>query len=59
LQRSCAIFNEAAGNGFKIQTATDLAAQLVDERINKWKVVRRRTCQSLIGFDILQATGNI
>jgi hypothetical protein len=38
--------------GLKFRTATDLAAQLVDERINKWKVVRRRTCQSLIGFDI-------
>ena len=38
--------------GLKFKTATDLAAQLVDERINKWKVVRRRTFQSLIGFDI-------
>ena len=38
--------------GLKFRTATDLAAQLVDEKINKWKVVRRRTCQSLIGFDI-------
>ena len=38
--------------GFKFKTATDIAAQLVDERINKWKVVRRRTIQSLIGFDI-------
>ena len=38
--------------GLKFRTATDLAAQLVDERINKWKVVRRRTCQSLISFDI-------
>jgi len=38
--------------GLKFKTATELAAQLVDERINKWKVVRRRTCQSQIGFDI-------
>ena len=38
--------------GLKFKTATDIAAQLVDERINKWKVVRRRTCQSLISFDI-------
>ncbi|HEU4859388.1 MAG TPA: alkaline phosphatase family protein [Chitinophagaceae bacterium] len=38
--------------GLKFRTATELAAQLVDERINKWKVVRRRTCQSLISFDI-------
>ena len=38
--------------GLKFKTATDIAAQLVDERINKWKVVRRRTYQSIIGFDI-------
>ena len=38
--------------GLKLKTASDIAAQIVDERINKWKVVRRRTCQSLIGFDI-------
>lgn len=38
--------------GLKFKTATDIATQLVDERINKWKVVRRRTYQSIIGFDI-------
>jgi len=38
--------------GLKFKTATEIATQLVDERINKWKVVRRRTCQSIIGFDI-------
>lgn len=38
--------------GMRFKTATDVAAQLVDERINKWKVVRRRTYQSIIGFDI-------
>ena len=38
--------------GLKFKTATDIATQLVDERINKWKVVRRRTSQSIIGFDI-------
>ena len=38
--------------GLKFKTATDIAAQLVDERVNKWKVVRRRTFQSIIGFDI-------
>ena len=38
--------------GLKFKTATDIARQLVDERINKWKVVRRRTYQSIIGFDI-------
>jgi hypothetical protein len=38
--------------GFRFKTATDLLGQMVDERINKWKVVRRRTSQSVIGFDI-------
>ena len=38
--------------GLRFRTATDIAAQLVDERVNKWKVVRRRTYQSIIGFDI-------
>lgn len=38
--------------GMRFRTATDIAKQLVDERVNKWKVVRRRTYQSLIGFDI-------
>jgi len=38
--------------GLKFKTATDIATQLVDERINKWKVVKRRTYQSIIGFDI-------
>ena len=38
--------------GFRFKTATELAAQVVDERINKWKVVRRRTYQSVIGFEI-------
>ena len=38
--------------GLKFKTATDIASQLVEERLNKWKVVRRRTYQSVIGFDI-------
>jgi hypothetical protein len=38
--------------GMRFKTATDIAAQLVDERINKWKVIRRRTYQSIISFDI-------
>ncbi len=38
--------------GFRFKTAVDLVGQMVDERINKWKVVRRRTYQSVIGFDI-------
>ena len=38
--------------GFRFRTVMELAAQMVDERINKWKVVRRRTYQSVIGFEI-------
>lgn len=38
--------------GFRFKTAADIAAQLVEERINKWKIVRRRTYQSVIGFEI-------
>ena len=38
--------------GFRFKTAADIAGQLLDERINKWKVVRRRTYQSVIGFEI-------
>lgn len=38
--------------GFRFKTAADIATQMVDERINKWKVVRRRTYQSIIGFEI-------
>ena len=38
--------------GFRFKTAADVAGQMVDERINKWKIVRRRTYQSVIGFEI-------
>ncbi|MBI1343040.1 MAG: hypothetical protein GC171_08915 [Terrimonas sp.] len=38
--------------GFRFKTAVELAGQLVDERVNKWKVVRRRTYQSVIGFEL-------
>lgn len=38
--------------GFRFKTATDIATQLVEERVHKWKVVRRRTYQSVIGFEV-------
>ena len=38
--------------GFRFKTAADIAGQIVDEKVNKWKVVRRRTYQSVIGFEI-------
>lgn len=38
--------------GFRFRTAMEIAGQMVDEKLNKWKVVRRRTYQSVIGFEI-------
>jgi hypothetical protein len=38
--------------GFRFRTAVDIASQMVDERVNRWKVVRRRTYQSVIGFEV-------
>jgi hypothetical protein len=45
--------------GLKFKTATDIASQLVDERINKWKVVRRRTSQSIIGLIFFISNWNL
>ena len=41
--------------GFKFKTALDVANQLVEERTDKWKVVRRRTYQTVIAFDLFMA----
>jgi hypothetical protein len=38
--------------GFKLQTMTDVAGQLLSERAQKWRTVRRRTFQSVLAFDI-------
>jgi hypothetical protein len=38
--------------GFRFKTAAEVAGQLIDEKLNKWKVVRRRTYQSIIGFEL-------
>lgn len=38
--------------GFKLQTLTDVAGQLLSERAQKWRTVRRRTFQSVLAFDI-------
>ena len=40
------------GLGVKMGTMTDLASQMVGERLKKWKVVRRRTYQSVLSFDV-------
>jgi hypothetical protein len=38
--------------GFKLQTLTSVAAQLLSERAQKWRLVRRRTYQSVLAFDV-------
>ena len=38
--------------GFKLQTLTNVAGQLLSERAQKWRTVRRRTFQSVLAFDI-------
>lgn len=38
--------------GFKLQTLTSMAGQLLSERAQKWRLVRRRTYQSVLAFDI-------
>lgn len=38
--------------GFKARTVGDIAKQLVDERVDRWKVVRRRTYQTVLAFDV-------
>lgn len=38
--------------GFKVSTAWDVGSQLVSERFQRWKVVRRRTYQSVVAFDV-------
>ena len=38
--------------GLKLNTLASVAGQLMSERAEKWKVVRRRTFQSVLAFDI-------
>ncbi len=38
--------------GVKLKTFKNLGQQLIEEKINSWKTVRRRTYQSVIAFDI-------
>jgi len=38
--------------GFKARTVGDVARQLLEERIDRWKVIRRRTYQTVLGFDV-------
>ncbi len=40
------------GLGLKPRTAFDLASQLVDERLQNWKRIRRRTYQVVLAFDL-------
>ena len=38
--------------GFKMSTLADVGGQLVSEQAARWKIVRRRTYQSVLSFDI-------
>ncbi len=38
--------------GFKLQTLTAVAGQVLSERAQKWRTVRRRTFQSIMAFDV-------
>lgn len=38
--------------GFRFSTMASIGAHLVGERLNRWKVVRRRTYQSVLSFDV-------
>ena len=38
--------------GFRLSTVTDIIGQLISERHDNWKTTRRRTYQSVIGFDV-------
>ena len=38
--------------GFKPRTMADVARQLVEERLDRWKVIRRRTYQTVLAFDV-------
>jgi hypothetical protein len=38
--------------GFRLSTVTDIVGQLISERHDNWKTTRRRTYQSVIGFDV-------
>ena len=38
--------------GFRFRTAQQIAGQLLEERKNPWKTVRRRTYQTILAFDV-------
>lgn len=38
--------------GLKLSTLTDLTGQLIGERLQQWKTIRRRTYQTVLGFDV-------
>jgi hypothetical protein len=38
--------------GFRARTVGDVARQLIEERVDRWKVVRRRTYQTVLAFDV-------
>jgi hypothetical protein len=43
---------DAPATGLRAQTMLGVAGQIVSERLQPWKVVRRRTTQSVLAFDV-------
>ena len=41
--------------GFTFNTLTDVGAQLISERMNSFRKVRRRTYQAVLGFDVFMS----
>ena len=38
--------------GFRLSTVTDVFGQILSERFDSWKTTRRRTYQTVLGFDV-------
>ncbi len=46
------LLRAAPGLGLRVETFTDLGKQLVSERLQNWRRIRRRTYQAVLAFDI-------
>lgn len=52
LKRGLEVLARAPQLGLRPSTFVDLAGQLVSERLNSWRRIRRRTYQTVLGFDV-------
>ncbi len=52
LAKSLSVLTRHARLGLRWETLADVFRQVVDERLHPWKRVRRRTYQSVLGFDV-------